>query len=598
MLNGGCAPCEPGYYTADAKDAQMYTCKSCPSGYYQPEKKKTNCLECAVGKYQSNTGQQKCENCPEGYYQDLAASPECKECELGKYQSEKAKSICIDCISGTRSRTGVDGIDTTQLRIVCDLCIIGRYQPERMKQDCFICDAGKHSNINGVGSVICVDCEAGRVQRAREQGVCLDCKAGKATNDNVLTCVNCPKGWGQPEKSRRQCIKCRGGGWCTDVASTSCPAGTYKDRSKDNNIATQDMASTDCINCPSGKYSSSGNIDCRQYANNLKSMIDRANNCRGWFCYFYYVAKAGAQTDYNNAPEVCKSETTWTAASTGCRCYFDTSRTDCECCNEGGCQNSAGTCVICSSCAANNKICEWNKQLADGIYSCANCPSGYTTLGEQGATKCEFCGDEGWTGDSWGFKGSCGTSEWPAYHGSAGTKFIKTYNTFIKNEVDGKITCYIRNTCTTNWGVDFKFGGEKASKWYQGHFGYFNVFGLLYGWAYAGVWSIVKAVIASGLCNRDENHGKYDSYCSLDWGPLTSPLLVSWPAYSFEMEKGAITPMEIRHVRGWSWNVHLDLWVECYGSASHSGTPISLWKEEPQQGCLPQKTYSDTFYNP
>ena len=602
MLNGGCDPCEPGYYTADAKDAQMYTCKSCPSGYYQAEKKKTNCLECAVGKNQQYEAETQCEDCPIGYYQDISASSICKECELGKYQDKTAQSICIDCVPGKMSRTGVDGENTEQLRKICDDCAVGRYQPKHTTQECPICVAGKHSNINGLQSTHCVVCEVGRVQSLQERGVCLDCEAGKATMNGVINCVECPTGWSQPVKSQRLCLECRGGGYCTDVKATSCVAGTYKDHNKDINVATQEMDSTDCINCPSGKYSESGNIDCRQYTNNVKSIIDRANNCRGWTCYFISSFKANAQQDYNNAPYVCKSETTWTAASTGCRCYFEPSRTDCECCNAGGCQNSAGKCVICSSCPAEepyNKICEWNKQLADGIYSCANCPSGYTTLGEPGATKCEFCGDEGWTGDGWGFKGSCGTSEWPSYHGEAGTKFTKTYNTFIKNEVDGKITCYIRNSCTTNWGVDFKFGGEKASKWYQCHFGYFNVFGLLFGWAYSGVWSDIKSAIASGLCNRDKNHGKYDSYCSLDWGPFTSPVLKSLPAYKFEMEKGAITPMEIRHLRGWSWDVHLDLWVECYGeAAAPAGTPISLWKAEPQQGCFPQKTYSNTFYNP
>ena len=31
-------------------------------------------------------------------------------------------------------------------------------------------------------------------------------------------------------------------------------------------------------------------------------------------------------------------ETDWTMTTTGCECWFDTSRTDCACCEEGGCQ--------------------------------------------------------------------------------------------------------------------------------------------------------------------------------------------------------------------------------------------------------------------
>jgi hypothetical protein len=231
LLTGACDPCEPGTYTADAKDAQKFKCKSCPSGYYQPDKKQTSCLECAVGKNQFLTKQISCDACTRGKYQDLSASAECKECTNGKYQPETAQSSCIDCPKGYKSRSGIIDDPTNGLRYVCDACKVGRYAPtKRYNVNCDICPRGWRSEFNANASTICVACPAGKKQPINDQGTCTSCLEGKYTGvaTMALECKDCPIGWGQPATEQRECVQCRGGAWCTSVTNSKCPAGKYK----------------------------------------------------------------------------------------------------------------------------------------------------------------------------------------------------------------------------------------------------------------------------------------------------------------------------------------------------------------------------------
>ena len=601
LLTGGCQKCPEGKYTADSKDARKYKCKSCPAGYYQPDEKKTSCLECAVGKYQTSTGQITCDICRRGYYQDISASADCNECTLGKYQNEDAQSTCIDCPAGYHSRTGIVDNPTYGLRYVCDACEVGKYTPAVRLQICDICPQGWHSNINGNTSTYCVECESGRFQSSPESGFCDACGAGKYTGmaRRAESCKDCPGGWGQPVPEQQECLQCRGGAYCTATSATSCPAGRYKTKDSPSDFTSQLRTVEDCQYCPSGKYSSDESIDCRTVANRAKAIVDKANNCRGWGCWGYNIIKAVNQVAYTNSPDVCKTISDWTRTSSGCLCYNKPGDTSCECCKSGGCQNSNGKCVQCASSCGSNSICEWNNKLKNGISQCEHCPNGWTTDGDVGRSSCEQCHPEGWTingaSSARTFSGSCGTSEWPSRHG--GSWFSeKRYKTYVKNEVSGPIKCYIRNSCTTNYRVDYKFKG-RVSKWYRGYMGYFNIFGFMFGWMWGGLWSVIRRALSSDLCNRYKYHNKYDSFCSENWGFWTAPGFFSKPAYSFYLQQGETSELVIRHQAGTEWDTHLDLWVDCYGSASHSGTPVSLWTQAPQVGCETQHTYRDSFYH-
>ena len=127
--------------------------------------------------------------------------------------------------------------------------------------------------------------------------------------------------------------------------------------------------------------------------------------------------------------------------------------------------------------------------------------------------------------------------------------------------------------------------------------GYFDIFGFMFGWMWGGLWSVIRRALSSDLCNRYKYHNKYDSFCSENWGFWTAPGLFSKPAYSFYLQQGETSELIIRHQAGTEWTTHLDLWVDCYGSASHSGTPVSLWTQAPQVGCEKQHTYRDSFYH-
>ena len=599
LLTGGCKKCTEGKYTADSKDARKYKCKSCPAGYYQPDDKKTSCLECAVGKYQPSTGETECVKCPRGYYQDISASAGCNECTLGKYQNEEAQSTCIDCPAGYHSMTGQVADRTNGLRYVCDACGVGQYTPNVRLQTCLPCPQGWHSNIDGDASTSCVECESGKFQSSPESGSCDACAAGKYTGmaTKATLCTQCPKGWGQPMSEQQECLKCRGGAYCTIDTAIACPAGKYKIKDSPSDFTSQLATVEDCQHCPSGQYSSGVSIDCRSVANRAKAIVDKANNCRGWGCYVYGLIKAENLNIYTNSPDVCKTISDWARTSSGCLCYNKAGDTSCECCKSGGCQNSDGKCVQCAS-SCDNDICEWNNLLRNGISQCEHCPNGWTTDGNTGQDSCGQCKKEGWTvnGDSSArtFTGSCGTSEWPSRHGEWFS--TKTYKTYVKNEVSGPIRCYIRNSCTTNYRVDYKFKGTASSP-YGGFMGYFDLFSFLFSWMWAGLHSVIKRALTSDLCNRGKYHNKYDSFCSLNWGPLTVPAFFSWPAYSFSLEPGETSELVVTHQAGWEWDTHLDMWVDCYGTAPHTGTPVSLWSEEPQEGCETQHTYRDSFYH-
>ncbi|XP_077992102.1 uncharacterized protein LOC144446224 [Glandiceps talaboti] len=71
-------------------------------------------------------------------------------------------------------------------------------------------------------------------------------------------------------------------------------------------------------------------------------------NCAG----MYTSGKWDDYTCTTTRPFVCKVPMEWTSVQTGCQCYFDTTRYDCACCRDGGCNcgiSYPNQCVECGS---------------------------------------------------------------------------------------------------------------------------------------------------------------------------------------------------------------------------------------------------------
>ena len=100
-------------------------CLLCPIGYYVPPKntntsesdgKETyvdECLPCAQGQYQGQSGRTSCQQCPIGTYQDQIGSPSCINCALGSLALEVGLIFCKSCKGGSYSMKEAQTICST-----------------------------------------------------------------------------------------------------------------------------------------------------------------------------------------------------------------------------------------------------------------------------------------------------------------------------------------------------------------------------------------------------------------------------------------------------------------------------------------------------
>ena len=220
-------------------------CKSCPTGRYGDETGTTTCIQCTEGMFMANSGSStSCEACKVGEsYQPekgkascipdacepgtfavsaTAGVPtlaikrtDCLNCHLGKYSGArglKSASGCNDCPIGTYAKDNTGGATGLTQLSDCTLCGAGNYGAE----------AGQISN-----TVACTSCAAGRFQAAVGQAACGACKAGtynaETGQSSISKCVGCGKGKyssAQGATAESQCNLCGAGKYSDQVAQT------------------------------------------------------------------------------------------------------------------------------------------------------------------------------------------------------------------------------------------------------------------------------------------------------------------------------------------------------------------------------------------
>ncbi|XP_078614593.1 sushi, von Willebrand factor type A, EGF and pentraxin domain-containing protein 1-like [Branchiostoma floridae x Branchiostoma japonicum] len=158
------------------------------------------CINCALGSfYNVSSGQ--CDLCQPGSYQDEEAQLECKYCDVGYWtvgnhatNYTECKEICKP---GTYSTTGL---------AACKECPKGSYQSYPRQQTCQPCP--QHTTTFSPGATSQDSCQ-------------MVCAAGSFSASGVEPCKPCPKGTYQPDKRKKNCIKCPGTQSTVTIGATS-----------------------------------------------------------------------------------------------------------------------------------------------------------------------------------------------------------------------------------------------------------------------------------------------------------------------------------------------------------------------------------------
>lgn len=114
------------------------------------------------------------------------------------------------------------------------------------------------SQYDGGGEPVCELCPRGSFSNVTRSTECLKCPAGTSSEQGASECITCPAGrWGNAN-GMSSCTACSAGKYSTTEGSTNydvclaCPAGK-----------SSPTASTECIDCPVGRYASSqGQAEC------------------------------------------------------------------------------------------------------------------------------------------------------------------------------------------------------------------------------------------------------------------------------------------------------------------------------------------------
>jgi hypothetical protein len=214
-----CHLCEIGRYSV-VVDHEPYprNCTLCPSGQYNTKTGRTECTECAYGKY-SSSDRSYCGDCDAGQYINAsAANPKCADCEAGKYAPQALTGGCLECAAGFYT-------DNATKATLCTSCDAGKYS-HQYSTECTLCPKGRFSSTSAES---CTECSSGFYASSVGSSTCTACSAGSyASKDGSQNCSSCAPGRYQGSTGQTSCKNCEAGkaaaSWSTDSCST-CSLG-------------------------------------------------------------------------------------------------------------------------------------------------------------------------------------------------------------------------------------------------------------------------------------------------------------------------------------------------------------------------------------
>ena len=256
--NGLCEDCPLGRY---GNQTGLSVCNECPVYFYQNKTGQTDCTRCPLERY-SDVGQETCaynkDNCPKGthrsgesYYKGRwDGLSVCVNCEVGKYNNQVGQDTCSQtCATG---KTSVEGSSNSSQCTACPAgtaedtnrcvdCEVGKYSNLTGVWFCEFCEHGRYSNRSGQTS--CEECEAGTYSHS---GTCLTCENGKGSKSGAVECISCTAGQYRIEGTCFKCTK----GTAGSAGCGVCGEGLYAD----------EEGLEKCKHCPHGKASGIGSI--------------------------------------------------------------------------------------------------------------------------------------------------------------------------------------------------------------------------------------------------------------------------------------------------------------------------------------------------
>jgi len=247
-------------------------------------------------------------------------------------------SACLECMPDYMQQTG---IGEQCSKYPCP------YEERQLgNKDCKRCGSGKYHDSHLVREEInetswelerCVKCPTGNTANGSVLVIdrCIPCKPGEYQDEEgQSSCKQCSPGKFQPTRGQAECEDCALGGYCNSSnvcggGFTSCPQGTFNDRSGMSNLA-------DCKECPVGTFSTTPEA-------NSSSTCEKCN-----------------PGSFSN----------------------ETGQTSCLLCREGAYQDNfeATSCKVCEEGYYADKI---------GLEGCIPCP--YRLSSSQGSNTCSLC---------------------------------------------------------------------------------------------------------------------------------------------------------------------------------------------------------------
>jgi len=188
--DGNCKPCDVGKYNPfeGGKD-----CSVCDQGKYAANESSVQCTKCPKGtRLSDNTGtvglhdeKTDCMNCAVGKYNPFEGGKDCSVCDQGKYAANESSVQCTKCPKGTRLSDNTGTVGLHDEKTDCMNCPVGKYNPFEggdASDTCWPCVSARKE-----GASSCDGCWPGKFKLEFEGNTsCIACIAGKYSGKNIF----------------------------------------------------------------------------------------------------------------------------------------------------------------------------------------------------------------------------------------------------------------------------------------------------------------------------------------------------------------------------------------------------------------------------